>query len=158
MEEHFPNHRWFHANPEERIRNRKINEKWLYEKFLFAGGEPKTNYPCYFTLGKSLFLKNFESFDGKSAEVKIPLDLFSSKNISFTYPDSFFSKWLSENKDHELYNSELNGKIFMLDEILNLLSQNKIPKNVYMDTPNYKYHFYIESQVWDYDILEQYKK
>ena len=47
----------------------------------------------------------------QSSELKIPLKLFSTKNISFTYPDSFFSEWLAQNKEHELYNSELNGKL-----------------------------------------------
>lgn len=98
--------------------------------------------------------KESGSFD---AEIEIPLGLFSSKNISFTYPDSFFSEWLSRNKDHELYNNELNGKIFTIDEILNLLAQNKIPQNVQIDTAySYKFEFYIEAQVWDYDILNNY--
>jgi len=158
MEQNFPEHRWFHANPEKRIKNRRKIEKWLYKKFVESGGNPKTNHPCYFTLGKTRFFRKFESFDGQSAEIKCPLSIFSSKNISFTYPDSFFSEWLSQNKDHKLYNKELNGKIFTLDKILNLLSLSKIPKNIQMDTPYYKYDFYIEAQVWDYDVLNNYKK
>ncbi len=153
MEKHFPNHRWFHASPRERIRNRRKVERWLYEKFVTSGGAPKTEHPCYFTLGGSSFLKDFESFDGEGVELKYPLSIFSSKNISFTYPDSFFSEWLDKNKDHPLYNEELNGKLFTVGEILNLLNRGAIPENDFMDTPNYKYHFYIEAQVWNYDIL-----
>jgi hypothetical protein len=82
--------------------------------------------------------------------------LFSPQNISFTYPDSFFSEWLGRNREHELYNSELNGKIFTIDEILALLAQDKIPQNVQMDTAYYKFDFYIEAQVWDYDILNNF--
>lgn len=100
------------------------------------------------------FLREGGSFD---AEIEIPLDLFSSKNISFTYPDSFFSEWLSRNKDHELYDNELNGKIFTMDEVFDLLTQNKIPEGAQMDTSyGYKFDFYIEAQVWDYDILNNY--
>jgi hypothetical protein len=151
MKKNFPNHSWFHANPEKRIKNRREIEKWLFDKFVLSGGDPKTNHPCYFTLGKSAFLRESGSFD---AEIEIPLGLFSSRNISFTYPDSFFSEWLNRNKDHKLYNNQLNGKIFTIDEVLNLLTQNKIPQNVQMDTSyGYKFEFYIEAQVWDYDIL-----
>lgn len=128
-------------------------ERWLYEKFITSGGAPKTEHPCYFTLGGSSFLKNLESFDGEGVELKYPLSIFSSKNISFTYPDSFFSEWLDKNKDHPLYNEELNGKLFTVGEILNLLNRGVIPENDFMDTLNYKYHFYIEAQVWNYDIL-----
>jgi hypothetical protein len=154
MKENFPNHEWFHADPEERIKRRRRIEKWLFDEFVLSGGDPKTTNPCYFTLGKSTFLRDAGSFD---AEIEIPLRLFSSKNISFTYPDSFFSEWLSRNKDHNLFNNELNGKIFTIDEVLNLLTQNKIPQNAQMDTAyGYKFEFYIEAQVWDYDILNNY--
>jgi hypothetical protein len=159
MKEHFPNHKWFHANPEKRIKNRRKIENWLYEQFIVSGGEPKTKYPCYFTLGECPFLKERYGFDKPPAELKIPLNLFSNKNISFTYPDSFFSESLNQNKDHKLYNEELNGKVFTLDEVLNLLAQNKIPKNAEMETNfDYKYDFYIEAQVWDYGVLDDYNK
>jgi hypothetical protein len=57
MRQNFPGHEWFHAHPEKRIANRRQIERWLFDKFIVAGGEPKTNHPCYFTLGKSAFLK-----------------------------------------------------------------------------------------------------
>jgi hypothetical protein len=154
MRQNFPGHEWFHAYPEKRIANRREIETWLFDKFVLAGGEPKTNHPCYFTLGKSFFLKERGSYD---AEMEIPLGLFSPKIISFTYPDSFFSVWLSRNKDHDLYAQELNGRIFRLEEVLNLVTENKIPENVQIDTAyGYKFEFYIEAQVWDWDILNKY--
>ena len=158
MKQHFPKHSWFHANPKKRIAQRRKIDQWLYEGFVLSGGAPATKYPCYFTLGKSAFLRNFESFEGQSAEIEIPLSIFSCKNVSFTYPDSFFSEWLSRNRQHELYSKELSGKIFLLDEIIKLLQQDKIPMFAYMDTWNYKYEFYIEAQVWDYDVLDNYCK
>lgn len=153
MRRNFPDHSWFHDNPEERIRRRRRIENWLLDQFVLSGGEPKTNHPCYLTLGKSAFLRESGAYD---AEIEIPLQLFSSKNISFTYPDSFFSESLSRRRDHELYNSELNGRLFTIDEVLDLLTQNKFPQNVQMDTPYYKFDFYIEAQVWDYDILNNF--
>ena len=156
MKKNFPDHKWFHADPKKRISTRRRVEKWLHEKFTASGGEPKTKHPCYFTLGECSFLKERYGFDKPHAELKIPLTSFSSGNISFTYPDSFFSEHLHENKDHPLYNEELNGKVFTLDEVLNLLAQNKIPRNTEMDTSfGYKYPFYIEAQVWDYGILDK---
>jgi len=87
------------------------------------------------------------------AKLKIPLDTFSSKNISFTYPDSFFSDWLSRPTSHPLYNAELNSKVFPLEQILDLLRQHAIPEEVYMDSPDCHFHFYVEAQVWDYHLL-----
>src|SRR5690349_12570668 len=100
MQEQFPDHSWFHADPERRIANRRKIETWLYDEFLSLGGKPQTRHPCYFTLDESPFLKEFGYFEGAPREVKIPLSTFSSSNISFTYPDSFFSVWLSRNKAH----------------------------------------------------------
>lgn len=153
MSENFPDHSWFHADPKERIKRRRRIEKWLFDEFVLSGGDPKTNNPCYFTLGKSPFLRKFGFYD---AEIALPLRLFSSKNISFTYPDSFFSEWLSRNKDHKLYNHEMNGKLFTMDRILDLASQNEIPQNVRIEDSFYPFEFYIEAQVWDYDILNSY--
>lgn len=153
MKENFPDHGWFHANPEKRISTRRTVENWLFDAFVRSGGEPKTHHPCYFTLGKSAFLRDEGFYD---AEIQIPLHLFSSKNVNFTYPDSFFSHWLNHNRDHKCYNGELNGKLFTIDEILSLLNENKIPAHVRMDA-YYEFEFYIEAQVWDYDIFRHYK-
>jgi hypothetical protein len=153
MSENFPDHSWFHTDPEKRIKKRREVEKWLFDEFVLSGGDPKTIHPCYFTLGKSPFLKESGFFD---SEIEVPLRLFSPKNISFTYPDSFFSDWLGRNEDHKLYTRELNGKLFTLDQILDLVSQNEIPQNVRMDDSFYPFEFYIEAQVWDYDILKRY--
>ncbi|MFK5913969.1 MAG: hypothetical protein QM484_06310 [Woeseiaceae bacterium] len=158
MKENFPNHNWFHANPKQRIRNRRKVEKWLHEEFIKTGGDPKTEHPCYFTLGASSFLKNFESFDGESIELKIPLNEFSSKHISFTYPDSFFSEWLSRNQSHPLFNKDLNGRVFTLDGLLELLRKDAIPIDQFMYTSSYEYQFYIEAQVWNLeDLPNKYK-
>jgi hypothetical protein len=51
----------------------------------------------------------------------------------------------------------LNGRIFTIEEVLNLVTENKIPQNVQMDSGyGYKFEFYIEAQVWDWDILNNY--
>ena len=157
MEKHFPIHSWFHANPKKRIDTRRRIESWLHREFLLLGGKPQTQHPCYFTLDESPMLKEFGCYEGTPREVKIPLSAFSSRNISFTYPDSFFSEWLSCNKGHALYDNELNGKVFSLEEMLVLLKNKAIPNNVYMDTPLYKFHFYVEAQVWDYCLLDTLK-
>lgn len=154
METHFPAHAWFHADPKERIHRRRKIERWLHQEFCLLGGKPQTRHPCYFTLEESPFLKQFGCYEGTPKQVKLPLSMFSSKNISFTYPDSFFSDWLSRNRDHALYNSELSGKVFSLEQMVRLQENNVIPKDVYMETPDYPFHFYIEAQVWDYRLLD----
>jgi hypothetical protein len=154
MEKHFPAHTWFHADPKERIARRRKVERWLHDEFLLLGGKPETEHPCYFTLGESSFLREFRYYEESPSEVKIPVDVFSSENISFTYPDSFFSDWLSRNKSHPLYNTELNGKVFSLEQILDLLRHHVIPEDAYMESPDCHFHFYIEAQVWDYQLIK----
>lgn len=95
MRANFPGHEFFHSNPEKVIKKRRAIEKWLWDEFVLSGGEPHTHHPCYFTLGKSDFLKKSGSYD---TEIEIPLSLFSSKNISFTFPDSFFPNGLVETR------------------------------------------------------------
>ena len=78
MRQNFPNHEWFHADPEKRIAKRREIETWLFDQFVAAGGEPKTNHPCYFTLGKSPFLGERGSFD---AQLEIPLRCVKRQDI-----------------------------------------------------------------------------
>jgi len=154
MTAHFPGHSWFHADPKERIERRRKIESWLHHEFVLLGGRPQTEHPCYFTLNESPFLKEYGYYEGTPRVIKIPLSVFSSKNVSFTYPDSFFSDWLRRNQRHPLYNRELNGKVFSMDELLVLLEAKAIPENVYMKTQSGEFHFYIEAQVWDRDLLD----
>src|ERR1041385_7460561 len=86
MEKEFPAHTWFHEDPTKRIERRRRIERWLLDEFLCLGGKPETEHPCYFTLGESPFLREFRFYEETPREVKIPLDIFSSENISFTYP------------------------------------------------------------------------
>ena len=154
MTAHFPDHSWFHADPQERIERRRKIESWLHHEFVSLGGRPQTAHPYYFTVNESPFLKEYGYYEGTPREIKIPLGVFSSKNVSFTYPDSFFSDWLRRNQSHPLYNHELNGKVFSLDELLVLLEEKAIPENVSMKTPSGEFQFYIEAQVWDYELLD----
>jgi hypothetical protein len=41
-----------------------------------------------------------------------------------------------------------------MDELLVLLEEKAIPENVYMKTQSGEFHFYIEAQVWDCDLLD----
>ena len=156
METHFPEHTWFHADPLARIARRRKIESWMYREFVSLGGKPETEHPCYFTLNESPFLKEFAYYEGTPREIRIPLSAFSSTNVSFTYPDSFFSEWLDRHQSDPLYLRELNGKVLSLDEMLQLLRNKAIPENVYMNTPSGGFQFYIEAQVWDYKLLDSF--
>jgi hypothetical protein len=87
MRQNFPGHEWFHAHPEKRIATRREIEMWLFDKFVIARGERKTNHPCYFTLGKSAFLRERGSYD---AEIEIPLGLFPPKTSASRIRTVFF--------------------------------------------------------------------
>lgn len=154
MTQHFPEHSWFHEDPENRIARRRRIESWLHSEFCAKGGAPRTEHPCYFTLNDSPFLKANRYYPEVPCEVKLPLSAFSATKVSFTYPDSFFSDWLYRHPDHALYQPTLNGKVFTLTAMLELLELGAIPENTGMDTPSGPFEFYIEAQVWDYDLLE----
>jgi hypothetical protein len=156
MKAHFTDHSWFHADPKERIERRRKIESWLHHECVLLGGRPQTEHPCYFTLNESPFLKEYGYYEGTPREIKIPLSVFSSTNVSFTYPDSFFSEWLDRHQSDPLYHRELNGKVFSLGEMLQLLRNVAIPENVYMNTPSGGFQFYIEAQVWDYKLLDSF--
>jgi hypothetical protein len=43
MEEHFPAHTWFHADPKKRIDTRRKIERWLHHQFLWSANRVRHN-------------------------------------------------------------------------------------------------------------------
>lgn len=135
-------------NPAIYLANRKKCEKWLKEEFIKKGGCPKQNYPIYTVLGKSEKIEKHMIKD-KIEKIEIPLSLFEKKEVSFTFIDSMYSQYLSENQTHEHYIPEYHGKVFTYDEISKIIEEKgEIKKNWWGKLPD-DFFPYIEAQVWN---------
>jgi len=108
-------------------------EKWLYEKFISLGGNPKFKNPFYFTLQKSDNLH--ANFDVPEV-IEINLNDISASDISFTFDDSMAKFYTSDWKPPFLKNH--------LFEFI-YRNENSIDKFLKSIQPQY---LYIEAQLW----------
>ncbi len=130
-------------------------EKRLKKEFIAKGGEPKRNDPFYFTLGECEWLKSCYK---NVSVVKIPLASFNPKKISFTYPDSMVSFQINDEPKLSTYKKEYNGKVYLLNEITELLDKHGLPsKKIWETHEKMKYDRYIEVQVWDDFLIKEYQ-
>lgn len=143
----------FHKNPLDNIARRRSTEKWLKKEFIKRGGKPTEDHPRYMVLGTSTYLEEYPGFEGNYSELRIPLTSFDARDISFTYPDSVVSQWLAEEKNKLYYKAEYHGKVFLLDEILALISQCEVTGEEWRCIPERKYDFFIEAQIWNLESL-----
>jgi hypothetical protein len=91
-----------------------------------------------------------------TAEIDIPIALFTAQDISFTYPDSMLTRRLAEQKDQDYYLADFHGKLFTLPEMVAIVNTKGLPgigwgNNLPDSIPNY-----IEAQVWNQQILFDY--
>jgi len=129
-------------------------ENWLREGFEKKGGRPKRKHPHYFTLGPCDWLLSWYK-NGKVLHKE--LKDIDSLQISITYPDSMVSYqlhqyYLLKNNPHfkEHEHREYHGKVFLLNELEQLISDYGIPKGALKDgKPVSPFEMYIEVQVWD---------
>ncbi|RKP57938.1 hypothetical protein D7Z26_00015 [Cohnella endophytica] len=137
--------------------NRLEAENWLRNGFKEKGGVPKDKYPFYAVLGTADWIENYTLSEGLDVKLlRIPLSLFSDKDVSFTLPDSMVSFWIGRDKPEEYYNSKYHGQIFTLSEVKTMMTtdlMNKfqllIPKGTIP---------YIEAQIWNHEIAMNYYK
>ncbi len=129
------------------LKYRKKHEHYLRNKFIEKGGLPKRTYPIYMILGDS----PTGSHDlNKEYELKmtIPLSLFSSEDLSFTYPDSLYKVPLNS-LDQIFLERDEAPNIYTLQEIPDLIDAYKV-----YDYDNH----YIEAQIWNKEPLNKWMK
>jgi len=130
-------------------------EKKIKEQFILKGGNPNRNDPFYFTLGECNWAKSWYVNPGV---IKIPLTDLEADQISFTYPDSMISFQLYEEPKLVKYRKNCNGQVFLLSEISNLINKYGLPTEEKSQTlESLKYDKYIEAQVWNDEIINEYK-
>jgi hypothetical protein len=167
---------WLHSGY---LRDRYRVETWLYNEFVNKGKKPHLRHPLYFVLGENndFFRKNGFFSDKDPEQLQLPLQLFSSNAISFTYPDSMTScnivspppletyelrpdengripslKEIDEEmrKFGDFHRKPQHGQVFTLEEIVeDVVSKYGLPGIKWKEDPKWKIDRYVEVQVWD---------
>ena len=147
---------WNSKRPNNYVELRLALEERIKEQFILKGGKPNRNDPFYFTLGECNWAKSWYLSPGV---IKIPLADFNPEHISFTYPDSMVSFQFHDEPKLATYRKDINGKVFLLDEIEELIIKKYgVPsEEKWKFEEAMKYDRYIEAQVWDNEIINEYK-
>jgi len=109
---------WLHPGY---LEERRRVEAWLYDEFVKKGKKPYLKNPLYFVLGENddFFQKNGFFSDANPAKLRLPLSLFNSDIISFTYPDSMPSLAIATNTTGRAdpYRKQIHTQVFTPEEI-----------------------------------------
>ncbi len=143
-------------DPGEYLRNRRRSERWVRDEFILKGGKPALDYPIYFVLGKSNWLKSRSPYRTLHSEIQIKLSDLAPNDISFTYPDSMISFWLGNEKPDDLFLPALHGQVFTRSEILAIVEQKGDPEKSWNTNLPATLAPYIEAQVWNPEPLKKF--
>ncbi|MBN1440831.1 MAG: hypothetical protein JW929_15595 [Anaerolineales bacterium] len=138
-------------DPARYLSARREVERKLRTGFIAKGGKPRETHPVYMILGRPKWLDTAAdpATLATTAEIRVPLSLFTEADVSFTYPDSMTTFPLAERKDSAFSMPDLFGKVFTLPEIRAIVDAGGLPGEKWAadlppDLPNY-----IEAQVWN---------
>ena len=147
-----PNIEWF-------LKTRYEMENKIREMFVDIGGKPIRNAPFYMTLGEHPQLMTW--FNNPDC-IKIPVDEFDSKTVSYTYGDSFpvFNPSLNDGR-------EFWEKVYMYEDIIKLIDTYGYPPYIEYDMgkwifppgkPINQHLKYIEAHIWSDDTVKKYQE
>lgn len=142
-------------DPRDYLHARRQTEAWLRAEFIARGGQPQQPYPIYMVFGRTRWLDlNADPITlATTAEMDIPISLFTAQDISFTYPDSMISRLLAEQKDPDYYLPDYHGKLFTLPEMVSIVASKGLPGVAWGNNLPPTLANYIEAQVWNQQIL-----
>ncbi|WP_310602015.1 hypothetical protein [Anaerosporobacter sp.] len=124
-------------------------ENILRSEFKKKGGVIKRNAPHYMVIEHSPWLSTwFEN----GAFIKIPIEEFDLRSVSFTYGDSHptFSPRVNDGKEYR-------KKLYTYDEILEIIEKYGLPQD-WNDDGQYGPERYIEAHIWSDDVFALYGK
>jgi hypothetical protein len=145
-------------DPHQYWNDRQAAEQWVRELFIAKGRKPKAKYPICMALGSSPWLERAKPDQAAYGEIRIPLDIFSEDDVSFTFPDSMVSHWFAKDKPEGLYMPDYHGVVFTRTEILALVEEKGLPEVEWKLNMPDEIGAYIEAQVWNHEILADYKR
>ena len=129
---------------------RHMYEDIIRKEFLKKGGIVNRNVPHYMVVEHSPWLSTwFED----SAYIKIPIDEFDLKTVSFTYGDSHptFSPWP---RDDDW--KEYRRKLYTYDEILVIMKKYGLPQD-WNNDGKFGPERYIEAHIWSDETINKYR-
>lgn len=146
-------------DPVQYLERRRQTEQWVREQFIAKGGQPQEAYPISMVLGTSPWLqKHAPGTVETQAEMRIPLSIFKASEVSFTYPDSMISFWLSREKPADYYQPDYHGQVFTLAEIMAIVKLKGLPEEAWDTNLPDDLAPYIEAQVWNHKPLLEYQR
>ncbi len=129
------------------VKDRRNYEEILRTEFLKKGGIIKRKAPHYMTVEHSLWLSSwFEDCD----YIKIPIEDFDLKTLSFTYGDSHptFSPRITDGKEYR-------KQLYTYDEILKIIEKYGLPQD-WNNDGKFGPERYVEVQIWSNETIERY--
>ena len=131
----------------EYLLRRRNCEAIMRRKFRAKGGITETESPYYMVLEHSPWLSTWYE---QGAFLKIPLEEFDLRKVSFTYGDSMptFSPRVNDGKEYR-------RQVYTYDEILKVIEKYGFPQD-WNDDGARGPERYIEAHVWTRDPVERY--
>ena len=128
---------------------RKNCEAILRKEFAAKGGVMEISSPHYMVVEFSPWLSTWYE---QSEYIKIPIEEFDLKTVSFTYGDSMptFSDRVNDGKEYR-------KKVYMYDEIVKLIEKYGLPQD-WNDDGKFGPERYIEAHVWSDSTINKYIK
>lgn len=124
-------------------------EEILRKEFLKKGGIIQRAVPHYMVVEQCDWLASWYENCGF---IKIPIERFDKRTISFTYGDSHptFSDKINDGKEYR-------KKLYTYDEIVKVIEKYGLPQN-WNSEGEYGLERYVEVHVWSDDPINEYLK
>ena len=137
------------ARHDKYVQYRHNCERMLREAFAKKGGIMEIDSPHYMVLEFSPWLSTW--FE-ECSYIKIPVEEFDLRTVSFTYGDSMptFSDSVNDGKEYR-------KKVYMYDEILEIIKKYGMPQD-WNDDGKYGPERYIEAHIWSDKVIQKYKQ
>lgn len=134
--------------PPEYMKNRLYYESILREEFRKKGGKIERHVPHYMVVEHSPWLSSWYE---ESACIRIPVEEFDLRTLSFTYGDSHptFSDRVNDGKEYR-------KKLYTYEEILGIIDRYGLPQDWNNDGA-FGPERYIEVHVWSDETIDRYR-
>ncbi len=144
-----PDSKCAQRDPEYMVR-RHMYEDIIRKEFIKKGGIVQRTTPHYMVVEHSPWLSTwFEDCE----HIRIPVEEFDLRTVSFTYGDSFptFSPWPRDD-DWKEYRRQL----YTYDEILKIIEKYGLPQD-WNDDGRFGPERYVEAHIWSDEVINRYR-
>lgn len=127
---------------------RRHYETILRGEFLKKGGTIRRNVPHYMVVEHCLWLASWYE---NGAFVRIPIEEFDLRTVSFTYGDSHptFSEKINDGKEYR-------KTLYTYKEILDIIAKYGLPQD-WNNDGRFGPERYIEAHIWSDETIDRYK-